>query len=102
MTREAADPLARLLGPDVLEALDAHMLGLIERVLADREDGARWMTPEQAGARYGVSASSLRKRCARGTVRYSHLPGVDGEPGRRLLIDVTDLDKRIAEDSPDG
>jgi hypothetical protein len=60
----------------------------IEAASADRETERRWSTADAAAERYGVSASSLRKRAARGTLSHSRI-------GRRLLIDTRELDREL-------
>jgi excisionase family DNA binding protein len=57
-------------------------------VLASRDSERRWLTPEAAAERYGVSASALRKRVARGTLPHSRM-------GRRLLIDTRALEREL-------
>jgi excisionase family DNA binding protein len=93
----ARDRLGRFLGSDALELLDAYVREQVEEALAYRQREDRWMTPEVAAERLGVSASSLRKRAARGTIPFTRLPGLDGKSGRRLLLDMRALDAALEE-----
>jgi excisionase family DNA binding protein len=84
----AHDRLGRILGPDLLELLGDFVRDEASSVLAARETERRWLTAEAAAGRYGVSASALRKRVARGTLPHSRL-------GRRLLIDTRALEREL-------
>jgi Helix-turn-helix domain len=84
----ARDRLARILGPDLLELLASFVREEFQAAFAERETERRWSTAEAAADRYGVSASSLRKRAARGTLSHSRM-------GRRLLIDTRELDREL-------
>lgn len=83
------DRLARLLGPDTLELLDAHILRVVEQTLDARESDRRWLSTKKAGEYVGgITDSAIRKWVARGDVRYTRLNG-------RILIDRRDLDARL-------
>jgi excisionase family DNA binding protein len=84
----ARDGLARIFGPDLLELLASFVREEVEAAFRQRETDRRWLTTEAAAERYGVSASSLRKRAARGTLSHSRM-------GRRLLIDTRTLDREL-------
>ena len=80
--------LARVFGPDLLELLQSFVGQEIEDALRRRDADRRWMTPEDAAAYLGVSPGAIRKRIARGTLRYSRI-------GRRLLVDRHALDAEL-------
>jgi excisionase family DNA binding protein len=84
----ARERLGRIFGPDLLELLGGFVRDEIRDVLNSRDSERRWQTPEAAASRYGVSASALRKRVARGTLPHSRM-------GRRLLIDTRALDREL-------
>jgi excisionase family DNA binding protein len=84
----AHDRLARIFGPDTLELLGAFVREEVEAVFAQRETERRWLPPDEAAAYLGVSAGAIRKRIARGKVRYTRI-------GRRLLIDRHALDTEL-------
>jgi excisionase family DNA binding protein len=84
----ARERLGRVFGPDTLELLGAFIGERVEEVLLSSDHGRRWLTPEAAADRYGVSASALRKRVARGTLPHSRM-------GRRLLIDTRALERQL-------
>jgi excisionase family DNA binding protein len=84
----ARDRLARIFGPDLLELLGTFVGERVEEVLAHRESERRWLTPEEAAAYLGISASAVRMRIARGSLRYSRI-------GRRLLVDRHALDVEL-------
>jgi excisionase family DNA binding protein len=82
------DRLARFLGPDLLELLSAYLREEIDQALRRRESERRWLTAEEAADYLGVSAGAIRKRIARGSLRYSRM-------GRRLLVDRHALDAEL-------
>jgi len=84
----ARDRLARIFGPDLLELLSDFVRDEVSDLLAGRETERRWLTLKAAAGRYGVSASALRKRAARGALPHSRL-------GRRLLIDTRALEREL-------
>ena len=91
--RSSEVALARVLGPDLIELLLHLVREEVADALRERESEQRWLTPEAASKRYGISASALRKRAARGTIRSSRI-------GRRLLIDVRSLAPRAGARPP--
>ena len=84
----ARDRLARIFGPDTLEPLGTFVGERVEEVLARRDHERRWLTPEEAAVYLGVSAGAIRKRIARGKIRYTRI-------GRRLLVDRYALDVEL-------
>lgn len=84
----ARDRLGRIFGPDLLELLDGYIGERLSAALSCRDTERRWQTPEAAADRYGISASALRKRAARGTLPHSRM-------GRRLLIDTRALEREL-------
>jgi excisionase family DNA binding protein len=83
--------LGRIFGPDTLELLDVFVREQVEATLSERDAERRWMSPEGAADYLGVSASAIRKRIARGTIRYSRM-------GRRLLVDRRALDAELEKE----
>jgi excisionase family DNA binding protein len=83
--------LGRILGPDLLELLGTFIGERVEEVLLRRDHERRWLTPEEAAAYLGVSAGAIRKRIARGKIRYTRM-------GRRLLVDRRALDVELERD----
>jgi excisionase family DNA binding protein len=82
-------PLARLLGPDLLEVLDEHIEARIEQHLAAREADRRWMTVSETAVYLGISEKAVYHRVANGTLPYSR-------DGRRVMVDRRRLDEQLA------
>ena len=58
---------------------------------------ARRLVDDRFGADYlGISRSQFRALVAAGRIPRVEVPAVDGRPLRRLLVDLTDLDRLIA------
>ena len=55
----ARDRLATLLGPELLDALDAHVVDLVAE--AGTQNGAGWLDRKAAAAYLGVPLSRLEK-----------------------------------------
>jgi excisionase family DNA binding protein len=72
----------------MLELLGTFVGERVEEVLARRDHERRWQTPEEVAADLGISADAIRKRIARGSIRYSRI-------GRRLLVDRRALDAEL-------
>jgi excisionase family DNA binding protein len=87
VTRPA--PLARLLGPDALELLDAHIDARVQSALAAREAERRWLTVAGTAEYLGVSQKAVRHRIANGTLPYTR-------NGRRVMVDRRALDAQLA------
>ena len=57
---------------------------------------ARRLLDDRTGAEYlGLSRSQFRALVASHRIPRVQIPGDDGRPLRRLLVDVTDLDRLI-------
>lgn len=82
--------LGAILGPELLEALDAYVDKRVAYALAElapaRSNGApEWLTLEQAGDRLGCTADAVRMRVNRGRLTARH-------DGRRVYVSRTSVD----------
>lgn len=83
------DRLALLLGPELLDALDSYVAERVAVALAATptvEDGARWLTCEQAAKRLGCSAPAIRMRVKRGRLEHRR-------QGRRLYVSARSVNE---------
>jgi excisionase family DNA binding protein len=84
----SANGLTRLLGPALVEVLDAHILRLVEEALDRRENEKRWLSVREAAAYLDCSESAVRKRIARGTLPATRF-------GTKPLVDRRALDAEL-------
>jgi hypothetical protein len=84
--------LARLIGPDLLDALDEYLAALEEGHDRDGASGLRFLDVAAAAARMGCSEAAMRKRIARRRVPVHR-------QGGRVYVDVDELDRSFR---PDG
>jgi len=81
--------LTRLLGPDLLDAVDAYLDARISEALAaaacqPRAD-LRWLTLEQAAERLGCSTDAVRMRARRGRLKMRR-------HGRRVYVSAASVE----------
>ena len=94
----AANKLSRILGPDMLELLEAFVQERVEAALKKREAERRWLTVHEAADYLGVTDKAIRARMDRGSIAYTR-------QGRRIFIDRHALDetlRRRLRNGPDG
>jgi hypothetical protein len=84
--------LARVMGPDLLEALDGYLTAREED--HDRVLEPRFLDVPAAAARMGCTAAAMRKRIERGLVPAHR-------QGGRIYVDVADLDRSFRRDGVD-
>ena len=80
----------RIFGPDPLELLQGFVDQEVDDALRRRDADRRRLTPEDAADYLGISPGAIRKRIARGTLRYSRIG--------RLLVDRHALDAEIEKE----
>jgi hypothetical protein len=82
------DRLAVVLAPEVVEAFEALVAECVSAELArldpSRNDGARWLTLEQAAERLGCSPAAVRMRANRGRLATRR-------HGRRLYVSAASV-----------
>lgn len=86
--RSAAEELAQLFAPHVLDLLERLIDERVEARLAalpTRDTGARWLTMEQAADRLGCSVDAVRMRAKRGRLEVRR-------QGRRVYVSAAGVD----------
>jgi excisionase family DNA binding protein len=83
--------LRDVLGPDLIEALEALIDERITSALARQENGSEltWLSLEEAAAHLRVSPSTIARMLKQGRIRSTYV-------GRRRLVLREDLDARSA------
>jgi excisionase family DNA binding protein len=85
----ARERLLRSLAPELVEAVEQLVAERVAEALAEArpaDDGARWLTLEQAAARLGCSPDAVRMRANRGRLESRR-------QGRRLYVSAASVDR---------